>query len=402
MKKNKNVSSPAVQGKSRRWVWVTLAVILVIAAAVLTWYLMRYQFYNEYKQYITAPEAALQGTEFTALPDASPDVKGYELAAENDILKLYAKVKTGEVAVYEKRIGNTVYSNPPEAGSDKVANKTNKNYLKAQFLVEYFNAGLTSNTYDSFTKCVDLDNLKAESISDGVRFIYEVGDVVEVYYVPHLLSDERFQQLYGGAAANVQKLMTGQANSFYAQDAEGNWRITEWQFMTGGQWVSHPGGDGVECTVPAERIEERGGGMVAKIQLLPYMGAASAAENGCLVVPNGSGAVINFNNGKTATRPTASMSTTWTWWTRNIPRPRAPSPCGCPSLPSAGRIRPSWRRLKRARPWQRSLRMFPAVTTPTTTPSLPSSCAATRSSPCSARVKRRICPSSRTTSMQRP
>ena len=24
---------------------------------------------------------------------------------------------------------------------------------------------------------------------------------------------------------------------------------TEWQFMTGGQWVSHPGGDGVEYTV---------------------------------------------------------------------------------------------------------------------------------------------------------
>ena len=24
---------------------------------------------------------------------------------------------------------------------------------------------------------------------------------------------------------------------------------TEWQFMTGGQWVSHPGGDGIEYTV---------------------------------------------------------------------------------------------------------------------------------------------------------
>ena len=25
---------------------------------------------------------------------------------------------------------------------------------------------------------------------------------------------------------------------------------TEWQFITGGQWVSHPGGDGIEYTVP--------------------------------------------------------------------------------------------------------------------------------------------------------
>ena len=28
---------------------------------------------------------------------------------------------------------------------------------------------------------------------------------------------------------------------------------TEWQFMTGGQWVSHPGGDGVEYTVNVRR-----------------------------------------------------------------------------------------------------------------------------------------------------
>ena len=28
---------------------------------------------------------------------------------------------------------------------------------------------------------------------------------------------------------------------------------TEWQFMTGGQWVSHPGGDGVEYTVNIRR-----------------------------------------------------------------------------------------------------------------------------------------------------
>ena len=338
MKKNKNVSSPAVQGKSRRWLWVTLAVILVIAAAVLGWYLMRYQFYREHKQYIVEPAAAVQGVEFTALEDASPAVEGMALAAQNDILKLYVNAQTGEVAVHDLRSGKTVYSNPPEAGSDKVANKTNKNYLKSQFLVEYFNSGLTSNTYDSFTKCVDLDNLKAESIPDGVRFTYEVGDEVEVYYVPHVLSDARFQELYNGSSATVQKLMTGQTNSFYAQGEDGDWHITEngvkmsirnlnrmseaflelgltpeeyydWQEKAGVETAETLGftivlewrlaGDGVECTVPADRIEERGGGMVSKIQLLPYMGAASAGEEGYLVVPNGSGAVINFNNGKT-------------------------------------------------------------------------------------------------------
>ena len=339
MKKKKNVSAPAEKGTSRRWLWVTLAVILAVVAAVLAWYLTRYQFNAEYKQYIVQPAASAQGTAFAALQDDEPAVKGMALVAENETLKLYANVETGEVAAYDKRSGNTVYSNPPQANSDKVANKTNKNYLKAQLLVEYFNAGLTTNTYDSFTKCVDLGNLTAESIPGGIRFIYELGDEVQIFYVPQLLSDERFQELYNGSPANVQKLMKGQANSYYAQSGDGMWRVTEnglkantrnlyrmseafvalgmteeeyrdWQTQAGVEVTEILGftvaldwtlvGDAVECTIPADHIEERGGGKIYKIQLLPYMGAADATEEGCIVVPNGSGALINFNNGKTS------------------------------------------------------------------------------------------------------
>ena len=333
--KKKNVSAPAAQGK-RRWPWIVLAVVIAIAA-VLTWYLMRYQFYDEYKQYIHEPAAALEGTAFTALDDDAPAVQGMKLAAQNDHFKLYANEKTGEIAVHDLRSGRTVYSNPPAADSDKIANKANKGQLKSQFIVEYFNAGLTTNSYDSYSKCVELDNLAAESIPDGVRFIYEVGDEVEIFYVPHMLSDERFQELYAGAPENVQKLMKGQENSFYIQDETGNWVIGEYgptmsarnrnrisqsfleQGMTEDEyfyWMEQAGveadetlgftivlewrlvSDGVECTVPADRIEERGGGRVGRIQLLPYMGAAGMDENGYLVVPNGSGSIIRFNNGK--------------------------------------------------------------------------------------------------------
>ncbi len=340
MKKNeKNVSAPA--GK-KRLLWLPVVLIVVaIAAIFLGWYLNRYQFYAEHEQYIAEPEAALPGSEFTGLEDAEPSVAGMKLAASNDNLKLYANEKTGEVAVYDKRTGQTVYSNPPEADSDAIANKTNKGYLKSQFLVEYYNAGLTTNTYDSFSKCVELGNIAAEAIDGGVRFIYEVGDEVDIFYIPHLLSDERFNELYEGAPDNVKKLMKGQENSFYIQDPEtGNWVIGEYgetmsarnrnrisnsfveQGMTEEEyfdWMEKAGvegaetlgftitlewkllEDGVQCTVPADRIEERGGGRVGRIQLLPFMGAASTDETGYMVVPNGSGSLIRFNNGKTNT-----------------------------------------------------------------------------------------------------
>ena len=340
MKKNQNVSAPAMKGKGRRWLRITLAAVLVIAAAVLTWYLMRYQLNNEYRRYVAEPAAAEPGTEFIALEDASPAVAGFALAAENDRMKLYAKVETGEVAVHNKISGKTVYSNPQAADKDKVANKTNKNYLKSQFTVDYFNAGLTSNNHDSFSKCVDQGKLKAEKIENGIRFIYEkVGDAVEVYYVPQMLSDERYQELYAGVPENVQKLMYGQKSSFYEQREDGNWYMSEngaklntrnqnriseaflelgmtpeeyymWQEKAGVEVAETLAftivlewrltDDGVECTIPADRIVEYGGGMVSKINLLCYMGAAGSDETGYIVVPNGSGAIINFNNGKTA------------------------------------------------------------------------------------------------------
>ncbi|MGN0793822.1 MAG: DUF5696 domain-containing protein [Aristaeellaceae bacterium] len=338
-KKQKNIQSPAAPGarRSRRWLWIVLAVVLVIVAAVVGWYLTRYTFNKEYRQYITEPQAAADGTAFAPLEDAEPAVEGFQLVAQNDILKLYADTATGAVAVHDLRNGETVYSNPPGADQDKVANKTNRGYLKSQLMVEYYNANLSTGTYTTFADCVDYGELEVASIPDGVRFIYTLGEKKTVYYVPHLLTEERYQELYSQVDSSVQRLMFGQANSFYGQSEDGYRRVTEnglkipikslkkmsdafvelgmteeeyydWQEQAGVEVVETLGftvaldwtlrGDGVECTVPPELIEERGGGMIFAIHLLPYMAAAGMDESGYMVVPNGSGSIINFNNGK--------------------------------------------------------------------------------------------------------
>lgn len=338
-KKQKNIQSPAAPGarRSRRWLWIVLAVVLVIVAAVVGWYLTRYTFNKEYRQYITEPQAAAAGMAFAPLEDAEPAVEGFQLVAQNDILKLYADTATGAVAVHDLRNGETVYSNPPGADQDKVANKTNRGYLKSQLMVEYYNANLSTGTYTTFADCVDYGELEVASIPDGVRFIYTLGEKKTVYYVPHLLTEERYQELYSQVDSSVQRLMFGQANSFYGPSEDGYRRVTEnglkipikslkkmsdafvklgmteeeyydWQEQAGVEVVETLGftvaldwtlrGDGVECTVPPDLIEERGGGMIFAIHLLPYMAAAGMDERGYMVVPNGSGSIINFNNGK--------------------------------------------------------------------------------------------------------
>ncbi len=55
------------------------------------------------------------------------------------------------------------------------------------------------------------------------------------------------------------------------------------------------------ATIPVEQIKEKGTYSIVKISLLPYFNAADREEKGYILVPDGSGALINFNNGKGTT-----------------------------------------------------------------------------------------------------
>ncbi len=401
MSKKKNIKSPAVPsaGGTKKWLWIALAVVAVIVIAVVAWYLVRFQFYDVYKSYLTVHDEALEGMDFAAIADdepmipgmalyasnenmklyvdastgkaavydvrtdtsryyvslaeaatfddkkakavdeGAPEAEGMALVAESTELKLYANGDTGVVAIYDKRTGVTTYSNPPLADKDKIArNDTTKGELKSQMVVEYYNPRLVSGKYQSFNASTDLGEMEVQSIRNGVRFIYRLGEKKTVYYVPDILSDERFQELYSQIeTASVKRKMYGQNNSYYAQGEDGYWRATEngkkmgirdldalskefralgmtedeyyeWQELAGVQRPEEPGftvaldwvlrGDAVECTIPTELIEERGGYMIYRIHLNPYFAAAGSDENGYMVVPNGSGSIINFNNGK--------------------------------------------------------------------------------------------------------
>lgn len=325
--------SPAVEGKKHHKVrWIVLAVLLMIVAAVAAWYLIRFEFNRDYQAYIEAPKGAAAQSELAALTDENPNVAApFQLFAENDNLKLYADLKTANVAIYDKRSGETVYSNPVDADADKVANKTNKNYLKSQFLLDYYNAGLTSSTYDSYSMSVALGNFRAAAIEDGIAFIYDVGVDSIQYLTPSYLPTERYEGLYEQLSAQAKKA----ADIVYEKRDDGYWisatgasrtremaRVSkefvalgmtkaeylEMEALAGKEQAEtlgftvtlewHLGEDNVEAKLPVSAIEERGGGKVYRIQLLPYMAAAGSDENGYMVVPNGSGSLIRFNNGK--------------------------------------------------------------------------------------------------------
>lgn len=317
---------------------ILLGVLGVVVLGVLIWfayYMFHYYLYDDYKQYLNGYETET-GTDFHSLKDSSKDVEGMELVAENGNLKLYASPESGNVAVYDKRNGVTTYSNPVDADSDPIANNTNKNYLKSQFVINYYNAAKAMGTYDSYSMAVEKGQLQAQSIDNGVRFIYTLGDFSTntTGIVPLYLSQSKLDEICGlldetgvtnmrryystEDAASGMLVLNGVAQknvktikkiTGYLETAGFTEADYEEQMELAGVEVAMPLSftialeyrlldDSIEVSVPSSMIEENGGGSLYRIRLLGYFGAAGADEDGYLVVPNGSGSLIYFNNGK--------------------------------------------------------------------------------------------------------
>ena len=225
-------------------IFLAIGGVAVIALAVyLIYYFTYFVGYDRYEDFLSTYEYET-GTAYKALADTDKKVEGFDLAAENDNLKLYVNTSNGYVAVYDKRDGSVTYSNPLNADEDEKANKNNKNYLKSQMMVYYYNSDVKSGSLDTYTQCIEKNQLAVESIENGVRFLYTVGsttakgDAIPIYFEIPL-----------------------------------EYRLDN---------------DSLVVSIPASGIKEYGG-FIYRIQLLRYMGAGHKNENGYMVVPNGSG-----------------------------------------------------------------------------------------------------------------
>ena len=322
----------------RRVFLLALAAAALAALVLFAVFLFRYQFYTGYRDALAGRGYETEeGTPFAPLADAEVSVPGMALAAENENFKLYTDIATAEIAVYDKRNGVTVYSNPPDLEEDPIANETNRNYLRSQFLLDYFNASRTAGVYDSYSMSVARGQAEAQAIEGGVRYRYVLGEQAEIeYYVPTALSQEMFDRLvaslpqadgdtlrrmytldleteglYGliyTVRTNRRTLRTLDGilqsagftrEDYYAQTALGSAEAAEpMTFVVVLEYRLCD--EGLEVSMPVSLMEEHGGGFIYRVQLLRTLGAAGAQEQGYFVVPNGAGAIIRFNNGKTS------------------------------------------------------------------------------------------------------
>jgi hypothetical protein len=329
----KTQNTPKPPKKFTLKLFLTLCIIaaVLIFAGVQVYYLFHYRLYRGYTQFLKTYE--VEAAKPLALAQAS-DVPGYELVSESANLRLYTNTKTAEIAVFDKRNGQITYSNPPDADNDQNATALNKSYLKSQIIIDHYSSKRTLGTYNSYDQSVSLGQFEYEGLDNGIRYTYTLGDFSSATgIVPVYISRERLEFFTSQMSERGANYLNSRYHAWgeregYMELSEGAMRpaqlrnitasleeagYTEEDFINdmtdSGSEDAIPLSfvvaieyrlfdDHLEVSVPSRLIEEGGGGMIYRVQVLRYFGAAGLDEEGYMLLPNGSGSLVYFNNGK--------------------------------------------------------------------------------------------------------
>lgn len=279
------------------------------------------------------------GSELTALPDSSKGVPGMKLVADDTELSLYYNAETTEVAVKDKRQGQIWYSNPANRNEDILASGFEKELLSSQLTVLFRDSVGTLDTFTNFAQSISSKQFTTESIKNGIRIIYTIGDTsIGIDALPKYISKVRMEEKvlskldkptakYVGLRyypkdsnpeileridAQVSKQLVlnkmtaaftkaGYSTEDLAFDNQengvgGSSESTKPNFVIPLEYRLDKGS--LVVSIPVNQIKESGEYQIRSLEVLNMFGAADQLTDGYMLVPDGSGSLIHLNNGK--------------------------------------------------------------------------------------------------------
>ena len=220
----------------------------------------------------------------------------FELIAETDKVALYADKTIGEIKFTDKVSGIDWYSNPQDKSSELDIGKA-KDLLYSQFTVEYsmaynpvvtdsaasclkytrkaseptisakaFNALAGYNEDAGFTEIGLCDSLSHELIDNGIKFIYQMPSIGFKIVIQYKVNNDYLEASVLTDEC-ILKAIKMEKQSVAGSDLYAT-RITEIDYN------------------------------VNRINLLPMFGSARKGEDGYMFVPDKSGVIVNYDNGK--------------------------------------------------------------------------------------------------------
>ena len=219
--------------------------------------------HTDAEKYITDTEklnfSKYSSYEFTAVPLDEAQLSalaGYEKICENKFLELYFNKINAAAAVADKRSGRLWFTNSPYIYEDTKIDKSSLNMYLSQLYVEYID-GQNQKQADSYTQSVESGDFSYKTDDRSLAVTYDF-----INNTKESSESGKKEQLF-------------EITLKYELDEES-------------LIVSVPMSD----VVYNEKIPP------LRISVLPHFGAALNSEQGYLFVPDGSGAIIEFDDDK--------------------------------------------------------------------------------------------------------
>lgn len=288
----------------------------------------------------------------------APEVSYYEgdgqpILMENEALLFEMDPTTTHFKLTEKLTGREWLSNPADADSDPVAKAANKELLMSTLSLTHNTAAGVADM-NNYKYSIENGTYNVEVQEDGsVRVNYAIGKIEKIYMIPSAITKERFDTFKAEMKKSTQKKLTSnytlyepekldskknkdeiiamypevvnQALYILKSDTsennkakiEGYWAevgysaedyAIDQQLVAGAKdnsgavfnvsLVYRLDGNDFIVEVPYDSIRYKEDYPITFVTPLPMFGAAGTADEGFMFVPEGGGALINFNNGR--------------------------------------------------------------------------------------------------------
>ncbi len=185
---------------------------------------------------------------FSYADGVKPAIDGFtECVAENDSLALYINREKATFALYNKADNQILLSNPVGVDQDSIAKGVNRVLLSSILSITYYDSVANQlNTTNNISSSLNEGGMKIRLMKNGAEFDFTFPSLKIMVPLQVQLLDDYFS-----------------------------------------------------IKVPVSKIEEKGTNTIYGVDVAPFFGAGGLNDRGFMLVPDGSGGLIHFNNGRT-------------------------------------------------------------------------------------------------------
>lgn len=288
------------------------------------------------------------------------EVKGYDgdgktIVLENDKLAFTFDPTTTHFEVLVKSSGKVWYSNPVDAANDTAALTADKELLQSTITITHSEQAGLETLYNNYKYSIVNGLYEVEAGEDYVKIDYSLGDVEREYIIPPVCTKEVFDEwlskmeqedanlckdyykkydinklgkkdnkeellenypiiadhvIYvirdttkGKVRVKLEEIFANAGYTFenYMEDKElSNASANNDKDIFGVSMIYRLVDDELVVEVPMDSLIYKEKKPITAVTILPYFGAGGPNDEGYMLVPEGGGAIINFNNAKVA------------------------------------------------------------------------------------------------------